>query len=32
MAGETIHEEDLVGELLKELPSLVKGLIAKTTS
>lgn len=32
MAGETIHEEDLVGELLKELPSLVKGLIAKTAT
>ncbi|MGH3932047.1 MAG: YcjF family protein [Pseudonocardiaceae bacterium] len=31
MAGETIHEEDIVSELLKELPSLIKGLLAKTT-
>lgn len=29
MAGETIHEEDIVGELLKELPSLIKGVLAK---
>ncbi|MGQ0774646.1 MAG: YcjF family protein [Pseudonocardiales bacterium] len=28
MAGETIHEEDIVSELLKELPSLIKGLLA----
>lgn len=32
LGGETIHEEDLVGELIKELPSLVKGLIAKTAT
>lgn len=30
MAGEVIQEEDLVGELLKELPSLVKGLMPQT--
>lgn len=29
MAGEKIHEEDIVSELLKELPSLLKGLLAK---
>lgn len=29
MAGETIREEDIVSELLKELPSLIKGLLAK---
>lgn len=28
MGGETIHEEDIVSELLKELPSLIKGLLA----
>jgi predicted GTPase len=28
MAGETIHEDDLIGELIRELPSLVKGFFA----
>ncbi|MGH3925289.1 MAG: hypothetical protein ACRDTT_20920, partial [Pseudonocardiaceae bacterium] len=30
MAGEVIHEEDLVSELLKELPSLIKGLFPQS--
>ncbi|MGH3914846.1 MAG: YcjF family protein [Pseudonocardiaceae bacterium] len=28
MAGESIHEDDIISELLKELPSLLKGLLA----
>lgn len=30
LAGEKIHEDDIIGEILRELPSLVKGVIEQT--